>query len=170
VVLNERWATVRKDVCVLPDGRIIDDYYYWEGGDFAQVLAIDRAGQVVLTQQYKHGVKEVVIELPAGMVASHEEPLDTARRELLEETGFSGHEWRSLGVLNVSSAKATTRAYPFLVLDVVETALPHLDEAEQIRVFLRPLEVVIEMMCSGEIADSNSLSTCLRALRVLGRL
>jgi ADP-ribose pyrophosphatase len=55
LVLDSRWARVRLDSCELASGLTIPDYYYWEGGDFAQVFALTQSGEVLLTRQYKHG-------------------------------------------------------------------------------------------------------------------
>jgi 8-oxo-dGTP pyrophosphatase MutT (NUDIX family) len=170
LVLNNRWAKVRCDSCELGDGRRIPDYYYWDGGHFAQIFALTADATVVLTRQYKHGVKEVVIELPAGLVEpSDDDPLVTAKRELLEETGYSGRDWFSLGQLNVSSAKATTHAYPFLARDVYQAAPPSLDAHEDIEVFAVSISELKQMIMSGKIRDSNSIAATLIALEMLGR-
>src|SRR4051812_21387285 len=105
LAFENKWAKIRHDECELPGGQIVEDYYYWEGGDFSQVFALTLDREVVLTRQYKHGVKEVVLELPAGMISSNELPLVTAKRELQEETGYTAKDWIPLGELNVSSAK-----------------------------------------------------------------
>ncbi len=171
LVLDHPWAKVRRDTCILPDGSEIDDYYYWEGGDFAQVFTLTSEKQVVLVKQYKHGVKEIVLELPAGMIeGTEEDPLTTAQRELSEETGFEASEWRSLGVLNVSSAKSTTRAYPFLAQDARLLCEPHPDDQEAIEVILYPVTEVLNLIAKGEIRDSNSIATCLLALRILDQI
>ena len=67
LVLDNQWAKVRRDVCLLPDGTEIDGYYYWEGGHFAQVFALTPDDQAILVSQYRHGVREINIELPAGL-------------------------------------------------------------------------------------------------------
>ncbi len=171
VVLDSEWAKVHRDTCVTPSGKIIQDYYYWEGGDFAQVFALTLDDEVILTKQYKHGVKEVVIELPAGMISSRDDgPMDTARRELLEETGYEARSWLNLGVLNVSSAKMTTRSYPYLALGARRVAAQSLDENEEIEILLRPINEVLTMLRSGEIRDSNSVATCLLSLIRMGKL
>src|SRR5439155_938694 len=147
LVLDNRWARVRRDTCILPDGTEIDDYYYWEGGDFAQVFALTSEMQVVLVKQYKHGVKEIVLELPAGMIeATERDPLITAQRELLEETGFEASQWQQLGILNVSSAKSTTRAYPYLAQDAKLLCQPHPDDQEAIQVILCPVAEVLNLI------------------------
>jgi 8-oxo-dGTP pyrophosphatase MutT (NUDIX family) len=171
LVLDHHWAKVRRDTCISPDGFEIDDYYYWEGGDFAQVFALTSEDQVILVRQYKHGVKEIVLELPAGMIEDADaNPLATAQRELLEETGFEASKWRSLGILNVSSAKSTTRAYPFLAKCAKQVGQPSLDDAEAIQVILSPIPEVLDLITKGEIRDSNSIATCFLALRTLGQM
>ena len=171
LVLNHRWAKVRRDTCILPNGFEVDDYYYWEGGDFAQVFALTPESQVVLVRQYKHGVKEIVLELPAGMIdADDANPLATARRELLEETGFEASEWQELGILNVSSAKSTTRAYPFLAQNAHQVREADLDDNEAIEVMLCSIPELLNLITKGEIRDSNSIAACLLALRSLGEI
>ncbi len=168
LVFDNRWAKVRRDTCELPDGRVIPDYYYWEGGDFAQVFALTDESRVVLVRQYKHGVKEVVLELPAGLVsAGDDSPLASARRELLEETGFEAGEWEALGKLNVSSAKATTHAYLFLATRARRVAEPRPDENEQIEVILVTVPDLMDLISGGEIRDSNSIACSLLSLRAL---
>src|SRR5947209_2031155 len=155
-VLDHHWAKVRRDSCILPNGSEIDDYYYWEGGDFAQVFALTAESQVILVRQYKHAVKEIVLELPAGMIeATDASPLAAAQRELLEETGFEANKWQSLGILHVSSAKATTCAYPFLAQIAQRRHSPRLDNEEDIEVILSSVPEVLDLIAKGVIRDAN---------------
>jgi ADP-ribose pyrophosphatase len=171
LVLDNPWAKVRRDTCRLPNGREIEDYFYWEGGDFSQTLALTRERQVVLTQQYKHGVKQVVTELPAGLVdIGLESPLQTAQRELLEETGHIAQTWHLLGTLNVSAAKSTTRAHIFMATDAVRAGEQELDATEAIEVKLVSIEQLLEMVERGEILDVTSIAAIFLGLRTLGRV
>ena len=52
----------------MSNGVILDDYFYWEGGDFVQVFALTREQEVILVLQYKHGVRDIILDLPAGMI------------------------------------------------------------------------------------------------------
>jgi ADP-ribose pyrophosphatase len=171
LVLDEgRWARVRRDECELPSGDIIPDYFYWEGNDFAQVFALTQKAEVVLTRQYKHGVKEIVVELPAGQIGEGEDPRAAAEREMREETGFVGSDWVRLGQMNVSSAKSSTRATAFLLRDAEKRYAPKLDFTEQIEVLLYPLNEVLNLISRGAIRDVNSVATTLLALRELGHV
>jgi ADP-ribose pyrophosphatase len=169
LVLDNRWAKVRCDVCELPNGKIIPDYYYWEGGDFAQVFAITPTGEVVLTRQYKHAAKEVVTELPAGLVEPDSEtPLAAAQRELREETGYIGENWVHLGTLNVSSGKSATRAHVYLTQDAIRTSDPEPDENEEIEVLLVKMDELLSLVHHNNIRDTNSIATIFLALQTLG--
>ncbi len=170
LVLDNRWAKVRKDVCELPGGQVIDDYYYWEGSDFAQIFALTEDNRVPLVRQYKHGVREVTLELPAGLLSPPEAPIDCARRELLEETGYAATDWQALGTLNVSSAKASTKAHLFLALGASLVAKQRLDATEDIEIMVLSIRDVLELLANGEIRDTSSLATTLLALQHLGYL
>ena len=168
-VLNNHWAKVRKDSCETANGLLIPDYYYWEGGDFAQIFALTENDDVLLTRQYKHGVKEVALELPAGLIdPSDESPLAAAKRELSEETGYTGGEWTSLGELNISSAKATTRASAFLARNVIPTGQQKLDPNEDIVCLRVCLGELIRLISDGAIHDTPSIAVAFLALRMLG--
>ena len=100
-VLNSRvvfqgWLTVARDRLLKPDGDQMD-YTYIASSDAAAVLAFTDAGQVVLTRQYRHPLRRVILDLPAGGVRAGETPEQAARRELAEETGFTARDMRSLG-------------------------------------------------------------------------
>jgi 8-oxo-dGTP pyrophosphatase MutT (NUDIX family) len=171
LVLDNRWAKVRRDTCVSPNRNIIDDYYYWEGSDFAQVFALTAQHEVVLVRQYKHPARDVVLEFPAGLLMdSDEEPISCAQRELREETGYEATDWRSLGVLNVSSGKATTKAYCFLALGATKVTQQQLDTNEQIEVLTLGIPELLRQISCGGIRDSNSVATSLLALMRLGSL
>lgn len=169
LVLDGKWAKVRRDICATAKGTEVDDYYYWEGSDFAQVFALTCDGRVILVRQYKHAVKDIVLELPAGLVsAGDESPLETARRELSEETGFRASRWEALGELNVSSAKATTQAYLFLAAGAEHLANPELDANEDIELVLVTIPELLGLITRGQVRDSSSVACSLLALESLG--
>jgi 8-oxo-dGTP pyrophosphatase MutT (NUDIX family) len=171
LVLDHRWAKVRRDECGLPNGEIVPDYFYWEGGDFAQVFAVTSDKKVVLTRQYKHGAKSVVIELPAGLIGTDgETALAAAKRELQEETGYAGDEWTPLSELNVSAAKSTTKASAFLLTDAVKIADVISSPSEQIETFLLPIDELIQYIMERKIIDVNSLAITFLATQKLGWL
>ena len=93
IVINNDRLKIRKDVCLLPDGTILPDFYVREDKDVAIVFCLTKNKEVILVRQYRHGAGgegEITLELPAGLKDSHDHSIeDTARRELLEETGYA---------------------------------------------------------------------------------
>lgn len=171
LVLDDKWVKVRRDTCVLPTGKTIDDYYLWEGNDFVMVFGLTKDDQVVLVRQYKHGAQDIVVELPAGLVDnSDSNPQVAAARELREETGYEAENYMHLMSLFVSSAKATTMAHLYLATGLTPVASPEPDSQESIENFCVSLPELIRMIDIGKIRDVNSIATTFLALEKLGRL
>lgn len=168
LALDTPWLRVRKDAVRLPNGLVVPDYYYVDGGHFGQVFAVTPDQQVVFVRQYKHPVKSVVLELPAGQL-EHEDadPLAGAQRELVEETGYGGGDWLALDPLHVSAGKSNKTCYGFLATGVTRLKEPKPDPTETIHVVLVPLNEVLALLVSGEVKDTNSLAVGLLALRTL---
>src|SRR5438874_1514598 len=95
----------------LPDGRVIDDYLQVRMGSFSVVYAETDDESVVCLRQYKHGPKCVSLTLPAGHLDAGESPIEAAKRELLEETGFEAQEYRLLGSFVVNGNQGCGTAH-----------------------------------------------------------
>ena len=112
--------------------------------DWVNVIAITRAQEVVVVRQYRHGQARLTTEIPRGMIDAGEPPIDAARRELLEETGYSAGRWLNLGVVDVNPAIQTNRCHLFAALDAELTAPQALDPNEVIAVGTIPLAEIEE--------------------------
>src|SRR5712691_10108779 len=108
------WMEVGVERVELPDGRIVDDFLWLKTRDFAMTVAVTPDGQVVLERSYKHGPRNVALSLPAGFVETTETPDHAARRELLEETGYTADRWRPLGSFTVDGNYGLCVAHIFL--------------------------------------------------------
>jgi ADP-ribose pyrophosphatase len=161
---------VRIDTCELPDGRVIDGFVI-EYGDWATIVALTRDQQVVLVRQYRHGAQKVILELPGGVMDSEDEsPMEAARRELLEETGYASDSFIQVGCVYPNPANQTNLIYSFLALDAEKVGSQNLDETEEIEVVLKPLEEVIAMAKNGELLQSMQVSAVFFTLAYLGRI
>lgn len=153
-LIRRPWLTARKDVVELPDGRINEEFYILEYPDWVNVIAITKDGEFVMVEQYRHGLHEVFVELCAGVIEEGESPLDGAKRELLEETGYTGGEWSLLNKIAQNPSTCTNYTYCFLAKDVVKTDRQHLDATEDIRIRLLSEEEVLDMLKKDEIKQA----------------
>ncbi|PID58616.1 NUDIX hydrolase [candidate division KSB3 bacterium] len=166
---EHRWYTVRQDCVELPDGRILDDYFVSVRPDVVLVLAVTEEHRVPLVRQYKHGVQKLLLELPGGFIEAGEGPVEAARRELAEETGYTAAEFHLLGKIHDNPTKDTNTDFLFLAAPAAATGRQCLDQYENIAVELRPLHELAELIISGEICVGNSISTIFLALECLKR-
>ena len=160
---------VRIDTCELPDGKVIEGFVI-EYGDWATVVALTRQQEVVMIRQYRHGAQKVILELPGGASETGENPLEAARRELLEETGYTSDHFIQIGCVSPNPANQTNLIYSFLALDATQAGDQHLDETEEIEVVLKPLEEVISMARNGELLQSMQVSAVFFTLAYLDRI
>ncbi len=171
LVLHDRWINLRADDCVTAAGRKVDPYYVLEYPDFAHVFAVTPDDRVVLVRQYRHGLGEVSLELPGGMV----DPADTdpgaaGMRELLEETGYAGPSWRVSASLSADSAKFANRTHLVVALGVEQVGARKLDPGEDIEVVLAPFAELMAMIWSRRIVNASHLGLLMLALHDMGRL
>jgi 8-oxo-dGTP pyrophosphatase MutT (NUDIX family) len=163
-VLKDKWIDVRADDCITAEGALIAPYYVLSYPDWVHVVAIDHLGNVLLVEQYRHGTAEMSLEVPGGGVESAEEPLEAAQRELLEETGYSGTEWRYCGRLSPNPAIQSNYSHIILATGVSKTQSERDDPTERMQVRLTSIAEAIDYALSGQICQSLHVSALLIAL------
>lgn len=168
-ILDSEYVKVDKDDVLLPGGREINDFYKVTIKDCAAIVAITPDNHIILKKEYRHCYGEELIEIPAGVLEDGEEPLETAKRELEEETGYVGKKWTYLGKTVESSAKLTNYMYIYLAEDCEKKSNQKLDYGEDIEVLTVSLEEAVEMIMSNQIICSSSIGAILKALRKLGK-
>jgi ADP-ribose pyrophosphatase len=169
---------LRVDRCELPNGKVIETMIL-EFGTWATTVALTKKQEVVLIKQYRHGVGKIIWEFPGGVVDAGESPLQAAKRELLEESGFGvapepekedAPGWYKTGVVSPNPDNHTNVIHTFLALDVEMIAPQDLDPTEEIDVHLVPLEEVLRMATNGELLQSMQVSALFFALAHLNKI
>ena len=135
----------------MPDGRVRDGFHRIDLPNFAVVVPVTSDRRFVMIREYKPAVDRVSLNTPAGGLGPGEAPLDGARRELVEETGYTAERWRALGSFVVDGNAGCGRAHLFLALDAVRSTAPRLDETEEIEVVLLEEAVLRRALEAGEI-------------------
>lgn len=124
---------------------------------WVNIIALTREKQVVLVEQFRHGIRELTLEIPGGCIESSDcEPLEAAIRELREETGFISSKWSSLGVNHPNPALQDNLCYTFLAEEAEQVEEPSFDNSgtERIRTICLPIAEVEELICQGKITHS----------------
>ena len=148
------WLTVRRDCVELPDGRQNPEFYVLEYPDWVNVIAITEDGQFVMERQYRHGLGKTCFEISAGVMEKGETPLEAAKRELMEETGYGEGEWTN--IMNVSGNSSTTNniSHCFVAKGVKKISGQHLDSTEDLEIVLLSREQVKDLMVNDQIRQS----------------
>jgi len=159
------WLTMRQDTVQLPNGKVIDDYYIWEFPPWNNVLAITKQRDIVLIRQYRHGIGKVFYELPAGVHDKRgESVLESAQRELLEETGFGGGSWKPLMELSANPALQNNITYSFLADGVEKISQQKLDATEEISVHLVSPDELRSIVLEGGMIQALHAAPILKYL------
>lgn len=159
----------RIDKCELSNGNLLDATIF-EFRSWANVLALTKDGEVVLVKQYRHGVCDALLEFPGGVVEDGEDPLDGARRELLEETGYESSNMIQIGKFYPNPALQTNILHCFLARDAEKVSGQNLDPGEDIEVHLVPLDELIEMAKRGEFPHALMTTVLFSALAYMDRI
>jgi ADP-ribose pyrophosphatase len=137
-------------------------FYVLESADWVNVIPVTAENRVVLIRQYRHGLRDVTLEIPGGIVEAGDSPEEAARRELREETGYEASEMVPLSSVNPNPAFLDNRCFTFLAKDVVPAGGQEQDDKEDIEVLLRPVDDIPRMIREGEIAHSLVLAAFFR--------
>ena len=122
-----------------------------ETRNWINIIALDEQDRFVLVKQYRHGIDDLTLEGPAGVVEEGEDPLDTAKRELLEETGYSSDKWTTLGRVSANPAFMNNYCSIFLAENCKKTSGQNLDPFEEIDVVLKSKAELKKLIESQEV-------------------
>jgi len=154
-VFRGKLLHVKRDTVRLPDGKAATREYVEHGGAVMIIPVLD-SGKLVMERQYRYVMRRDCIEFPAGKIDPGEEPLATARRELLEETGYVAREWSYLTTIHPTVAYSTERILVYLARGL-ELRGAKLDEGEFLEVLELAPAALLELVRAGEISDVKTV-------------
>jgi 8-oxo-dGTP pyrophosphatase MutT (NUDIX family) len=157
----------------LPDGTIIPDYYITENRGWVGIVPITEDGHFIINKQYKHGIGLEVLEFPAGGIDDGEEdPVQTAHRELMEETGYSTtqDQMELLSHMLANPSGAVTEIWWYISHNVSKTGMQKIDPMEVIENFLVTPAELLALIHNGEFAVQGQIAAAYLALERLGLL
>ena len=165
VLLEDRWIKVRADKCVTSDGVFISPYYVLEYPNWVHMVVMNDKNQILITEQYRHGARNIFLELPCGTQdAKDGSPLEAARRELLEETGYKG-DFILAGKTSPNPANHSNMIYTFLITNPVKDSQPQDNPTEILNYQFIDVERVLEMVDKGKFQQALHISSLMLGLR-----
>jgi ADP-ribose pyrophosphatase len=153
-VADCRVFRVRRDYCKRSSDGKQSDFYVIDSPDWVNVVATTKGGDIVMIEQFRHGTCEINLELPGGLIDEGETPEEAARRELLEETGYSSSDWVALGSCRPNPALQTNTMFYYLARDCEQTAEIALDPNESIATKLIREDEAELLIGNGAISHS----------------
>jgi len=147
--------SVHRNLASAPGQSTVHDFYVLRAHNWVNVIPITADGQVVLIEQYRHGVDAVTLEIPGGMV-EHDEPssLSAAIRELSEETGYVAEEMIFIGRTHPNPALQDNHCDTYLAKNAKKVRAPQFDGNEDIELKVVPYEMIPKLIENGTITHA----------------
>lgn len=159
-VYDGKILKVYKDEVEIADGsKSLREVVKHSGG---VVILAFKDNKILLVKQYRYPISKTVLELPAGKLESGEDPLEAAKRELEEETGYCAEIWKSLGFINTSPGFCDEKLYLYLAQELKYTFC-HPDDGEIIQAGAYKIEDVLKMITNGKINDAKTICAIFRS-------
>lgn len=133
------------------EDRAEGDFYILDTPDWINVIALTEDGKIILVEQFRYGIEEPTLEIPGGMVDPGESPAESARRELLEETGYRSDSWKSLGKVSANPAIMSNYTHLYLAAGCTYRGAENPDEHERIHVHTMPVDRFLELVTKGAV-------------------
>jgi ADP-ribose pyrophosphatase len=150
---------VRKDQIRLPDGQILGMEIVEHKGAVT-IIPLDEQEQIWFIRQYRHPAGQILFELPAGVMEESENPVESAQRELREETGMAADQLRLIGEFFLAPGYSTEYMYVFLATGLHAAPLRP-DEGEFIEIEKIPSAQALALAADGKVRDAKSLAALL---------
>lgn len=163
--LKDKWIKVRADECFTKAGVRIAPYYVLEYSDWVHMVVVDVKQRILITRQYRHGAGRVITELPCGTVESRDKShLAAAKRELMEETGYSG-TFTLVATTSPNPANHANKIYTYLVTDPTRRKNPESNPFEILDYRFADIKTILKLIDNREFAQAIHISSLFLALR-----
>ena len=169
-VIETPFLRMRKDDVKVPSQEGLTSFFVRESRGFAIVFAVTSENEVLLVRQYRYGIDGYTLELPAGTLDGDEAPIECAKRELREETGFTATHWEHVLDVAAEPVRSTSIMHVFVALGAQRTDAQSLDPFEILTAETMPVERVREALRNGEFGAAHSVAASFAALDYLDRL
>jgi len=160
-VSPSKWFPIEERVYQLPNGKIVDDFTVTTLADVAMIIPVTKDKKVILVNQFKPGIGELLIQFPAGRIENHHKSmLEVAQHELEEEVGMKVEQSQLylIAKLHAFSTKATEVVNIFLAKDCEFNSAQKLDDNEDIEILKFSFEELDNKILNGEIWDAEAIA------------
>jgi 8-oxo-dGTP pyrophosphatase MutT (NUDIX family) len=162
-----KFLTVENHKIELPDGRIINDWPWIIAPDYVNIVAVTPDNKFICFRQTKYAVEGITLAVVGGHIEPDELPLQAAKRELLEETGFTSEEWISLGHFPVDANRGVGNAHFYLATNCYKITNPTNDDLEEQEILFLSVEELNNAISKNEFKCLSWIAPLLLALRKL---
>ena len=139
---------------IKPEEETVVDTYVLKYPDWVNVIGITPEKKILLIRQFRFGSQNIELEIPGGCIDPGEDPLEGARRELEEETGYVADEFIPIGQVDANPAVQTNKCYTFLAKNIMPKGKLNLDPNEIISMEFAGVDQVKEYIKSGQITNT----------------
>lgn len=163
-IFEGKVVNLRKDIATVNDMEVYREVVEHPGG--VATLAITDEGKILCVEQFRYAQQREMLEIPAGKLERGEDPFETGKRELQEETGYKAEHWTFLGEFIPTGAYLEEKIWMYYATDLTY-GKQHLDEDEFIEVKEYTMDEMIEMIINQKIIDGKTIAMTLKVKMML---
>ncbi|MEO8855080.1 MAG: NUDIX hydrolase, partial [Ginsengibacter sp.] len=164
------YFTARKDKCETPEGKIVEAYYVVELPTTVCAVAITEENEVLMVRQYRHPIKETLLEIPGGFIDEGETPEEAMRRELKEETGYEFTTVKNVGRIAANPGVLDNYTHLFLAQGGKKTSEQKLDQNEELEVEKISIPELKDLFLENKMMQALHNSCIFYSMREMGLL
>ncbi|MEO8822056.1 MAG: NUDIX hydrolase [Ginsengibacter sp.] len=169
-ISRHKYFTARRDKCVMPDRKIVEEYFVVELPLTVCAVALTEEGEVLMVRQYRHPIEEVLLEIPGGFVDAGENGEEAMRRELKEETGHEFTSCEYVGRIAANPGVLNNYTHLYLAKGGKKTSEQELDPNEELQIERISVAELKTLFLENKIAQATHNNCIFYALKALGEL